>query len=465
MRSEPNCPWSAYLDDPGPVEGPGLLLRPSGVYADAGRQFRVYGGDIPEYRPVGHLWIGVGHFWRRECDPKRRVASGDKFSWCAILVDSLEEEEPDCTYTGTSASPFAFVPTERPHNSTWATYTIDGGAPAVNFTLEGLGSSSAATNYNVILFTTPNLPSGSHNLVVTYGGDGNHTPLVIQGFYVTNTTTLATSNGSSSSTSPSSSASPSAPSVPVHHSPAGAIAGGVIGGFVALALLVALVFWLGKRRRRATEDKTAPNPYPMAMANGDAPPVAPPAGGAYGYSSVPPIPSGFADASSSGGGAHSDASRPSTNYPYIHSTAPLHQHPSDAATSRGTGTATHSHSQQPSTSTSYPFSGSTSHSSGAPPPSGSGVGSVSAVGSHGSAHDAQGLPTPQSTPQSAYAVPSKIARERAAAAALTSSAPSTTPSARVVRHEDSGVRLPGAGARASSPMSEIVELPPGYSPD
>ncbi|KAJ7842065.1 hypothetical protein B0H13DRAFT_1731810 [Mycena leptocephala] len=129
-------------------------------------------------------------------------------------------------FLGTSASLYGFVPNELPHNSTWATYSIDGGPP-VNFTLGGLNSST--TSYNNILFTTPTISNEPHNLVVTYGGDGHHTPLVVQKFYVTNTTSAESISGSGSplpsSALPSPSSNPSA-----KRTPAGAIAGSIIGG-------------------------------------------------------------------------------------------------------------------------------------------------------------------------------------------------------------------------------------------
>ncbi|KAJ7853600.1 hypothetical protein B0H13DRAFT_1642854 [Mycena leptocephala] len=233
-------------------------------------------------------------------------------------------------FHGTSASLYGFVPTELPHTSTWATYSIDGGS-SVNFTLRGLDSPSSPTNYNNILFTTPTISSDTHNLVVTYGGDSHHTPLVVQGFYVTTTTSV----GSSSNSSLPSLSSPSPSSIPSKRTPAGAIAGGVIGGILLLAALAALAFCY-KRRRRGADDETSANPYPKSMADGGAPPLAatPSNGQPYMYSPVAanssyPLPDtgGATVASSSGvSGARTDDSRPSTTYPYIHRVAPLHHH-------------------------------------------------------------------------------------------------------------------------------------------
>ncbi|KAF7358204.1 hypothetical protein MVEN_00868900 [Mycena venus] len=275
-------------------------------------------------------------------------------------------------FHGTSVSPYAFVPTELPHNATWATYTIDNGSP-VNFTLNGLSSPQSPTEYFVPLFATPTIPSGPHNLVITYGGDSHHTPLVIQRFYVTNTTSAAADSPGSSSSPSSSSPSPSPSSKSTKGAPAGAIAGGIIGGIVVLALLAALAFFCQRRRRRRDPDPTSANPYPMSMADAAAPPLAagapaPPSGQPYVYSAVPAngnssgypfAGTGAATAATSSSGALSGArtgtedSRPSTTYPYLHrAEAPVHHHPSDAmSSSRGT------HAHQLSAS-SVPASGS-----------------------------------------------------------------------------------------------------------
>ncbi|KAJ7657307.1 hypothetical protein DFH06DRAFT_1045289 [Mycena polygramma] len=301
-------------------------------------------------------------------------------------------------FLGTSASMYGFVPTELPHNSSWAIYTLDNGSP-VNFTLAGLSSPNSATSYNVKLFNTSTIPNGEHNLVVTYGGDSQHTPLVLSGFYVTNTTS---SSPSLFSPSPSPSLSPSAttsslPTPIPKRTSVGAIAGGVIGGVVALALLAVLALFY-RRQRRATAPTTT-TPYTMSMADAEAPPLVP---GPY------PLCGGRSDAS---------ASRPSTNYPYMQPTAPLHQHPSDSmSSSRGTHTVS---SSEPSRST-------------------------GGVASHGHPGDHASTPSP---------VSSKLARERGA---------QNPRPAVVVRHEDSGVRLRPLPVEEEP---EVVELPPGYSPE
>ncbi|KAJ7441088.1 hypothetical protein FB451DRAFT_987780, partial [Mycena latifolia] len=157
------------------------------------------------------------------------------------------EAQVALNFHGTSATLFGFVPTELPHNSTTASYMIDGGSP-VSFPLAGLSSPNSATAYNVIICATPTLLDGPHNFVITYGGDSKHTPLVVGGFYVTNTTSLTSTN--SSSTSSSSTSPLTSPTTSPKHSPAGAIGGAVGGIFLLLALIAGLVFWRRRRRRR-----------------------------------------------------------------------------------------------------------------------------------------------------------------------------------------------------------------------
>ncbi|KAF7376926.1 hypothetical protein MSAN_00110400 [Mycena sanguinolenta] len=370
-------------------------------------------------------------------DPSVSFGSG----WSTFGGENGTNDHGSQTYsercTGTSVVPYGFVPTELPHNATWATYTIDGGQP-VNFTLNGLSSPQSATEYFVPLFTTPTIPNGAHNLVITYGGDSQHTPLVIQGFYVTNTTTVSSDSSSPSSSASTPSASPSSNSA--KHTSAGAIAGGVIGGIIVLALLAALAFFYAKRRRRRRPDLTSANPYPMSMADDD--------------SHVHSLPPTGADTAASSSGSRpyqrTEDSRPSTDYPYIQRAAPLHHHPSDTmSSSRGTRT----HTQQPSAS-----SASQSHGDFAPQQQHHYNSSTSAVVSHDSAHGA--LPSPATTPPAAPLT--KLERERAAAAPTTRAGDvGRSPGTVVVIHEDSGLRLPSE--RALEPR--IVELPPGYSPD
>jgi hypothetical protein len=123
----------------------------------------------------------------------------------------------------------------------------------VTFPLKALPSADSSTQFNNIIFTTPQLADGLHNLTVIYDGDIDHTPLVVKQFYVTNTTQ---SQGS---------ASPTDLNIPGRRSNTAAIAGGVIAGALTLALLVGVYFWRARRRRRDTNEIAAIVAYPVPM--------------------------------------------------------------------------------------------------------------------------------------------------------------------------------------------------------
>ncbi|KAK6977478.1 hypothetical protein R3P38DRAFT_3472327 [Favolaschia claudopus] len=346
------------------------------------------------------------------------------------------------SFQGTSVVPFGFVPHELPHNATWATYTIDNGSP-VNFTLPGLSPSEDTTQYFASLFTMPTISSGPHDLLITYGGDGQHTPLMIGGFYVTNTnqTSADPFTFSSSSASSSASASPSTSPSSHHSTSAGAIAGGVIGGVIALFLLAAAAFFCQRRRHQNTSDPISATPFPMSGSNPNSPPLAVVAAPRNNPSSAVPGNSLNQSSGTSGGsGVYTTDTRPSTTYPYIHH-APLHHHPSDTmSSSRGT------HTQQLSFS-SASGSASAPISSAQQPNS-----SISAVVSHDSTHGRHGGNTMRSLP--VQGMSSKLARERAAIDTLPSSVRANEDGTQFVQHQDSGVRLPAR---------RVVDLPPGYS--
>ncbi|KAJ7764413.1 hypothetical protein B0H16DRAFT_1454950 [Mycena metata] len=475
--------------------------------------------DYLVYTPLPNATFDSAVLVYPNTDPSVSFGSG----WSTLGGENgtnVKDAQVALNFHGTSASLYGFVPTELAHNATWATYSIDGDTP-VNFTLEGLSSSNSATAYNVLLFTTPTIPNTEHNLVVSYGGDSQHTPLVVGDFYVaTASSTTTNSSSSDSSSGPSSPSSSSLATTISKHSPVGAIVGGLLGGVAILALLGLLALFCQRRRRRA-DDKTSATPFPLSMteAVGPSSPTAPPHGdpvtygpainGApvtYGTRPLPPSPTAGYEGTqahrlsptgaapppsapytysspSSGsaysappGASHAASSRavPSESevtYPSIQRVAPLHRHPSD---------------QMSSSSSSYGASLPGGSSQGLPAAS-----SIFAVGSHGSEHHAYDayaagagtLPSPVSStlptrlpvPSAAKPLPpppptssrapgetSKLARERAAAAAWAAPAPqSTNPNLEplVLRHEDSGLRLqiPGRGP-------SVLELPPGYSP-
>ncbi|KAJ7824782.1 hypothetical protein B0H14DRAFT_3145532 [Mycena olivaceomarginata] len=226
-----DCCWLACFDNSSPVEGAGILL------------------DYLMYTPPPDASFDTAVLLYPTTDPSVKFGTG----WRTFGGENGTNDfgsEVSLAFHGTSVSPYGFVPTELSHNATWATYTIDGGPP-VNFTLSGLPSPQSSTEYFVTLFTTPTIQSGPHSLVITYGGDNQHTPLVIQGFYPARYRLLRPLSSSQSSTSPP---------APKKSTPAGAIAGGVIGGLLLLGLLTALAFFCAKRRHR--RDLTSPTHTP-----------------------------------------------------------------------------------------------------------------------------------------------------------------------------------------------------------
>ncbi|KAJ7173077.1 hypothetical protein C8R43DRAFT_840649, partial [Mycena crocata] len=184
-------------------------------------------------------------------DPAVSFGSGWR-QWGAQNITQTTGAQVALNFHGTSVSLFGYVPTELPHDSTTGSYTIDGGAP-VNFALEGLAAQSA-TQYNALMFATDTLTPATHNLVVAYGGDASKTPLVVSTFYVTDTSVPF--SGTSTSSSPNASSSADLSTTPVTRTtstPIGPIIGGTVGCVAILAIIVGLVFWCRRRRRRNAE--------------------------------------------------------------------------------------------------------------------------------------------------------------------------------------------------------------------
>ncbi|KAJ7726924.1 hypothetical protein B0H16DRAFT_1331903, partial [Mycena metata] len=167
--------------------------------------------------------------------------------WGVQNVTQVTGAQVALNFHGSAVSLFGYVPTELPHNASFASYTIDGVNPTT-FTLNGLAAQSA-TVYNVLILSTNNLSPTTHNLVVTYEGNSALTPLVVGAFYVTNISTPSTTTSGVPQSSSSSDASTVATTTTKHNS-AGAIAGGIIGCLAVLAFIVGLVFWCRRRRRR-----------------------------------------------------------------------------------------------------------------------------------------------------------------------------------------------------------------------
>ena len=166
---------------------------------------------------------------------------------------------PECFFfLGTSIS---WVGTVEPlsngstivNSTASATYTIDDQDP-INFLVPV--SSNSLSYFNQIFFDTGQLSFGQHKLVVTYFGNTTSAPLALNYFVQedSDAPTSTTSNSSPTSTSTSvpsgSSSNSSAASSSTTIKPTAAIIGGVIGGIVLISLLLALFFFNRRRNSR-----------------------------------------------------------------------------------------------------------------------------------------------------------------------------------------------------------------------
>ncbi|KAJ7165102.1 hypothetical protein C8R46DRAFT_304476 [Mycena filopes] len=377
-------------------------------------------------------------------DPAVSFGSGWRI-WGAQNVTQTTGAQVALNFHGTSVSLFGYIPTELPHNATTASYTIDGGNPTT-FTLQGLAASAqSATLYNALIFSIGTLTPTTHNLVVTYGGDSAHTPLVVGSFYVTNTSTPSTT-----SSAPGSTSSNDASTVPVvakttRHSSTGAIVGGILGCLAVLAFIVGVAFWCRRRRRREMTNLQGAAAQPYAMSMADTAPASAAGGAPYSYAAVP------------------------ANYGHSQPGSP------DPASARrlpaGSGFAYPYGASSPSVAASSSVGISHVHSASA-----SSGGLVRDLATH--VNDilmtgATAYPTP--VPSDASSAGPTRKYEREAMASATMAAPAITADSvlrpqragqlqqRPVvlqRHQDSGVRLDPA---ALTEEPEIIELPPDYS--
>ncbi|KAJ7685467.1 hypothetical protein DFH06DRAFT_1074925 [Mycena polygramma] len=261
------------------------------------------------YTPLPDVNFESAVEYYQTTDPGVSYGSG----WAVSKATNSTTSEPQTqthgaqvalNFYGTSVSPYSVIPAEVAHPGTSGTYTIDNGSP-VTFKLAGIPDGGTTTMYNMVLFTTPSVANGLHSLVMTYGGDAAHTPLVVSGFYVTssNGTLPSTSSVSSPAASPSPSSSSVALTLPApRHSSTAAIAGGVVGGLLLLALATGLALWLRKRNRQQQAMEASTAPRPMDMINGEAPPLAHLTHAQYNYSPVPRPPLLLPEAAGSSGG-------------------------------------------------------------------------------------------------------------------------------------------------------------------
>lgn len=124
------------------------------------------------------------------------------------------------------------IPIELPHNSTTATYSLDG-QPEVRFTLPGISTSQQASQFNYVFFETEPFSVGEHELVVKYEGDSSTTPLVLGSLVVEDASDI-------------------------HSASKGAMIGTIVGAVMGgVALMIAAIFAFLFIRKRIQSKKGA----------------------------------------------------------------------------------------------------------------------------------------------------------------------------------------------------------------
>jgi hypothetical protein len=162
---------------------------------------------------------------------------------------------------GTSISWVGYTQPLSDGTSTSSTYSIDDQTP-ISFPIPA--SPDNNTHFNQILFNTEQLSPGEHTLVVTYSGNSTSAPLSLN-YFVQEGANSTSSNSSSiapTSTSVLSSISLSSPSSTSNVASSSTIdskpiIGGVIGGVALISIFLALFFFIRRRnnRRKALNEK------------------------------------------------------------------------------------------------------------------------------------------------------------------------------------------------------------------
>ncbi|KAF5379392.1 hypothetical protein D9615_006647 [Tricholomella constricta] len=163
-------------------------------------------------------------------------------------------------FTGKRLTWVGIIPEGYMYGPSSGSYSIDNNQPT-HFRLDTL--LRGMTSYNPVLFTTEELPQGSHSLAVSYNGEEGQMPLTLDYLYV------HTEPYSSPFPSPPPSSSPSPACSPTFSPSSGArmtkssrttgiIAGSVIGGAMFINLIVLAIF-LWKRRGHAPASPSSSN--------------------------------------------------------------------------------------------------------------------------------------------------------------------------------------------------------------
>ncbi|KAJ7586574.1 hypothetical protein C8J56DRAFT_1051925 [Mycena floridula] len=158
-------------------------------------------------------------------------------------------------YTGTNLTLYGVFPGNQP-GTYRITVSVDGGT-ALPFQFSSLAAAASRPQINFPLFMTEKLDAGDHTILVNLTECDSSTLIVDYIAYEPSFTSWSTMPNISlrSLGSQGTTASPGATTTPVTTSgskktPAGAIAGGIVGAWVLLTLLGLFIFWRHKHQRK-----------------------------------------------------------------------------------------------------------------------------------------------------------------------------------------------------------------------
>ncbi|KAK7030982.1 hypothetical protein VNI00_010209 [Paramarasmius palmivorus] len=173
------------------------------------------------------------------------------------------------SFTGTQVALYGFNEGSEHHEKSSARYYIDDSMDTAFQTPESrLAPNGFNTSdyYNQLLFTTPKLKYGSHEMVITFTGvrTGADFPqwLSIDYFYVTSGENAAQLNGTGTGDNSAGDGTGTGGEVANEDSgrsrtPVGPIVGGVVGGVLGLILIVGSILLVLKRRHRRKAEPTS----------------------------------------------------------------------------------------------------------------------------------------------------------------------------------------------------------------
>ncbi|KAF9053163.1 hypothetical protein BJ165DRAFT_1523887 [Panaeolus papilionaceus] len=396
--------------------------------------------DAIDYEPSASVPLTDKAIVVENNDPELQFGPGWQSLGGSANMTGIQGSTFTFYFNGVSLSWFGFIPRELPIAPAAGTYSIDDDTP-INFLLNGLPNKDVPTIYNQEFFRTSDYSPGLHKLTVTFLGSGQTTPLTLDYLVVRNGTVLSAGNGGNNSTSPPGSSNNGNEK---SSSNTGAIVGGILGG---LAILVGafLVFFYMRRRDKMRKAKNAA-PHNITIIDTTRSPFDPPSAPSHDPSmsqlSYMTLPRNGKTAAQAG---------LNTGYQFPTPLSPNRGPSSDRPYTPGHQSNT-SYSNTNSDMVS-PLSNSTSGSV-----SGYGRPVTNGLGLHDPSPS--GVISPNTFNAQAE-MPTKFQRELMQRGNVNPAATVDTQGARVVMHEDSGIR--NVPLRPNRPPP-VVEVPPQYTP-